>query len=94
MLAHFRTYKLAVEFHHQCRSVKMPDYLKDQILRASSSISLNLAEGSGRSSRKDQLRFFHHSLGSLRECQVCDTRLTFVVLRPLDVGFYFAVRDV
>ena len=69
MLNHFRSYRLAVEFHHQCRSVQMPDYLKDQILRASSSIALNLAEGSGRSTQKDQLRFFHISLGSLRECQ-------------------------
>ena len=47
----------------------MPDYLKDQILRASSSIALNLAEGSGRSSAKDQLRFFSIAMGSLRECQ-------------------------
>ena len=69
MLNHFRTYKLAVDFHHQCRTVQLPDYLKDQILRASSSIALNLAEGSGRSSHKDQLRFFHMAFGSIRECQ-------------------------
>lgn len=69
MLQNFKTYKIAVEFHSQCRSVQMPDYLKDQIMRASSSIALCLAEGSGRSTRKDQLRFFHQSMGSLRECQ-------------------------
>lgn len=69
MLTSFRSYTLAVEFHHQCRSAQLPDYLKDQILRASSSIALNLAEGSGRSTFKDQLRFFHISLGSVRECQ-------------------------
>ena len=69
MLNHFRTYKLAVDFHHQCRQIELPNYLQDQLLRASSSIALNLAEGSGRSSQKDQLRFFHMALGSIRECQ-------------------------
>lgn len=69
MLNHFRTYKIAVEFHHQCRSAQFPDYLRDQLLRSSSSIALNLAEGSGRSTAKDQLRFFHQAMGSLRESQ-------------------------
>ena len=69
MLKNVRTYKIAIEFHHGCRSVQMPDYLKDQLLRASSSIALNIAEGCGRSTRKDQLRFFHQALGSLRESQ-------------------------
>jgi four helix bundle protein len=69
MLNHFRSYRLAVEFHHRCRSIQLSDFLKDQLLRASSSVALNLAEGSGRSSRKDQLRFFHMALGSVRECQ-------------------------
>jgi four helix bundle protein len=69
MLQHFKTYKIAVEFQHQVRSTQFPDYLKDQILRASSSVALNLAEGSGRSTHKDQLRFFHQAMGSLRESQ-------------------------
>ena len=69
MLNHFRTYRLAVTFHHDCRTLRLPAYLQDQLLRASSSIALNLAEGSGRSTAKDQLRFFHMALGSLRECQ-------------------------
>ena len=69
MFNHFRTYKIAVEFHHQCRSAQFPDYLRDQLLRSSSSIALNLAEGSGRSTQKDQLRFFHQAMGSLRESQ-------------------------
>ena len=69
MINHFRTYKLAVEFHHRCRSAQLPDYLKDQLNRASSSIALNLAEGHGRKSKKDQLRFFFIAMGSLRESQ-------------------------
>jgi len=37
--------------------------------RASSSVPLNLAEGYGKLTRKDQRKFFHQSFGSLRECQ-------------------------
>ncbi len=69
MLNHFRTYKLAVDFHHAVRSAEFPSYLPDQLLRSSSSIALNLAEGNGRASKKDQLRFFTIAMGSLRESQ-------------------------
>jgi four helix bundle protein len=69
MLSNFRTFQLAVEFHRSCRSVVMPHYLKLQLLRASSSVALNLAEGSGKSGPKDQQRFYGIALGSLRECQ-------------------------
>ena len=37
--------------------------------RASSSIALNVAEGSGKRTRKDQAKFYSIALGSLRECQ-------------------------
>ncbi len=47
----------------------LPSHLRDQLLRAASSIVLNLAEGSGRFGRKDQKRFYHIAFGSLRECQ-------------------------
>jgi four helix bundle protein len=69
MLTQFRTYQLAIQFHHVCRLVKMPGYPKTQLLRASSSFALNLAEGSGKSTARDQLRFYFIALGSLRECQ-------------------------
>ena len=49
--------------------MQLSGHLKDQLLRASSSIALNLAEGSGRFGIKDQKRFFHIAFGSLRECQ-------------------------
>ena len=65
----FRTYKLAVNFYQQSLSLKLPRHLKDQLDRASASIALNLAEGRGRSTAKDQIRFFHIAFGSLRECQ-------------------------
>lgn len=41
--------------------------LVNQIRRSSSSISANIAEGFGRSTKKDRLRFYHIALGSLLE---------------------------
>jgi four helix bundle protein len=42
--------------------------LTDQILRASSSIAANIAEGNGRWAMQDRKRFFHIARGSLLEC--------------------------
>ena len=65
----FRTLDLAVEFYSRVEALKLPRHLKDQILRASSSISLNLAEGNGRFSFKDKKRLYQIAMGSLRETQ-------------------------
>ncbi|MCB0384897.1 MAG: four helix bundle protein [Bdellovibrionales bacterium] len=65
----FRSLDLAVEFCQQVKLLKLPVHLRDQILRASSSVALNLAEGSGKPSPKDKRRFYSIALGSLRECQ-------------------------
>ncbi|MAZ47351.1 MAG: hypothetical protein CME65_02230 [Halobacteriovoraceae bacterium] len=43
--------------------------MRDQLLRASLSIALNITEGSGRSSVKDKKRFYSIAMGSLRETQ-------------------------
>jgi len=69
MLKNFRTYQLAVSFYQSCQPIRLPAFLKTQLLRASSSIALNLAEGSSRPVGKDRLRFYRIALGSLRECQ-------------------------
>ncbi len=42
-------------------------YIEDQLKRALSSAILNLAEGNGRTSRKERNRFFDISLASLSE---------------------------
>jgi four helix bundle protein len=42
--------------------------VKDQLDRASTSIPLNIAEGNGKFSAKDRLRFFDHAHGSALEC--------------------------
>jgi four helix bundle protein len=47
----------------------MPHHLKDQLLRASSSVVLNLSEGSARPTAKDRLRFYFMAFASLREIQ-------------------------
>ena len=65
----FRTLNLAVSFYRSCRQLALPFHLKDQLLRASSSIALNLSEGRGKITAKDQRRFFSIAMGSVRECQ-------------------------
>ncbi|MCB0367144.1 MAG: four helix bundle protein [Bdellovibrionaceae bacterium] len=65
----FRSLDLAVEFCQKVKLLKLPIHLRDQMLRASSSVALNLAEGSGKPSAKDKRRFYSIALGSLRECQ-------------------------
>ena len=65
----FRAYELAVQFYRETRSCRLPNHLRNQFDRASSSVVLNLNEGWGRASRKDRHRFFFYALGSVRECQ-------------------------
>jgi four helix bundle protein len=69
MLKDFKAFVLAKEFHWACRQLRMAKYLHDQLLRASSSIVLNLAEGSAKRTATDQRRFYNNALGSARECE-------------------------
>jgi four helix bundle protein len=69
MLKNFRSYPLAVELHRECKAKSLPLYLKDQLLRASSSIALNLSEGSAKPTAKDRRRFYVIAFASLREVQ-------------------------
>ena len=68
-MKNFRSFQLAVTFYKQCQSIILPRHLRDQLLRASSSIALNLAEARGKATLKDQLKYFHIALGSVRECE-------------------------
>ncbi len=43
-------------------------YARDQLLRASQSIPLNIAEGNGKSSIRDRRRYFEIARGSALEC--------------------------
>ncbi len=57
------------KFYQLSKRQKMPSHLRDQFLRASSSIALNLSEGSAKPTLKDRKRFYHIALGSVREAQ-------------------------
>jgi len=69
MLKNFRTYQLSLELYQLCQRIPLPYFLKDQLRRASSSICLNLAEGSAKPTVKDRKRFYSIAFGSLREVQ-------------------------
>ena len=68
-MKNFRTYELAVSFYHQAKKLPVSGNAQDQLWRAARSIVLNLAEGRGKQTTKEQTRFFYIALGSLRECQ-------------------------
>jgi hypothetical protein len=41
MLKNFKTYQLSIQFYQACEKLKLPRHLKDQLVRASSSVALN-----------------------------------------------------
>ena len=84
MLKMFRTYQLAIRLYGECKKMCLPSYLRDQLLRAASSICLNLAEGTGRSTFKDRQRFYAMAFGSFREVQA---------ILELEPGVAFAILD-
>ena len=65
----FRSYQVAIEVFKEVKSLQLPTYLRDQCLRAASSVVLNLAEGSGKDSAADRRRFYQIAMGSTREVQ-------------------------
>lgn len=65
----FRTYQLAVDYYREVACVRCPSHLRDQLLRAASSVALNLAEGSAKPSVKERQRYYRIALGSFRESQ-------------------------
>src|SRR5437868_15522358 len=52
-------------------SISAKAAVKDQLHRASTSISLNIAEGNGKFSAKYRARFFEMARGSALECAAC-----------------------
>ena len=65
----FRSYELAKQHYKLCKNLRVPKFLHEQLMKASSSVALNLAEGSGKKTEKDQKNFFSIALGSLYECR-------------------------
>ncbi len=67
-LKNFKSYNLAVRFYREASRVKGARHLIEQLDRASSSIALNLSEGSAKPTQKDRVRYYFIALGSQREC--------------------------
>lgn len=65
----FRTLDLAIEFYGEVKKAKVTGHLRDQLLRACSSISLNLSEGNAKRSTKDKKRFYQTAYASQQECK-------------------------
>lgn len=65
-------YKKAKLFHSDCKKLiitgKLDNYVKDQLGRASFSIPLNIAEGSGKFSKADRRNYFTTARASIFEC--------------------------
>lgn len=69
MLKDFLAFQKSCDLYQNCKHIRLPSFLKEQLLRASSSVALNIAEGSGKRTAADQKRFYFNALGSLRECE-------------------------
>lgn len=65
-------YKKAKLFHLDCKNLirkhKLDRYVNDQLGRASFSVPLNIAEGSGKFSKADRKNYYTTSRASLFEC--------------------------
>ena len=66
----FRTLELAEKFYSMSEETELKGNLRDQLLRASSSIALNLAEGNAKRTVKEKKRYYHTAYGSIQECKV------------------------
>ena len=67
-MKNFRTFELALAFYKKCQKIEVKNrHIRDQFERASLSIVLNIAEGSGRLTEADKRRFYSIALGSLNE---------------------------
>lgn len=65
----FRTLDLAIEFYELSEKADIKGNLRDQLLRAASSISLNLAEGNAKRTAKEKKRFYQIAYSSQQECK-------------------------
>ena len=72
-LGDLSSYKLAIELSNYIWDIaKKWDYFEKntvgtQVVKASDSVSANIAEGFGRYGKKDKIKFYRYSLGSLSE---------------------------
>ena len=65
----FRTLDLSIEFYELSVKSDIKGNLRDQLLRAASSISLNLSEGNAKRTEKEKKRYYHTAYASCQECK-------------------------
>lgn len=63
----FRTLELSVEFYELSEKSDLKGNLREQLLRAASSISLNLAEGNAKRTVPEKKRFYQIAYASNQE---------------------------
>ena len=74
--------------------VKPDSYVKDQLGRASFSIALNIAEGSGKFSKADRKNYFTTARGSVFECvAVLDILCDQGILQKEEFAAFIAKAD-
>ena len=66
-MKNFRCYELAKTLYTECKKVPLKGEVRDQLLRSSLSICLNLIEGSAKQTDKERRRYYYIALGSQRE---------------------------
>ncbi len=79
----FRTLELSVEFYELSEKAEIKGNLRDQLLRAASSISLNLSEGNAKRTVAEKKRFYQMSYASVQECKTI-LRLAKIVDRDIN----------
>ncbi len=82
-MKNFRSYQMALELYKKSKGQKLPYFLKSQLERAASSVVLNLAEVSARTSKKERTRFYIIAFASLSEIQaLIDMEASLKALEP------------
>ena len=61
----FYCLELSKEIYSEIKELKFEYHIKGQILRSCSSISLNLAEGAAKRTKKEKTRFYRIAYASL-----------------------------
>ena len=93
----FYCHERAVKLYKNCKNIKLKAFIRDQLLRASSSVALNLSEGNARKTTKDRLRMFNIAYSSLQEvksiCELEDLSALYKEADQLGAMIYVLCRN-
>ncbi len=65
----FRALELAENFYIMSEKTDLKGNLRDQLLRASASVALNLSEGNAKRTVPEKKRFYQTAYASVQECK-------------------------